>query len=71
MGLFGKSKKDKVDNAMHLIDNRTRKYSKVRYDYLNRKPDDRNLDPRILIQETMSLLDAMLLDLYNIRRHLG
>ena len=26
MGLFGKSKKDKVDNAMHLIDNRTNEF---------------------------------------------
>ena len=71
MGLFGKSKKDKVDNAKSLIDKRIRKYLEVRDAYFNRKPADMNLDPRNHIMEMQEFMDAIVRDLYDIRRHLG
>ena len=70
MGLFGKSKKDKVDNAVLLIDKSRRKYSKVRDAYVNRTSNDLNFDPAMNALEIQELLNAMLRDLYNIRRHL-
>ena len=88
MGLFGKSKKDKVDNAVLLIDKCRKKYHGIKVGNAEnrlfyQKEDEsttfrlKELDDRFREQKNSQkkdidfLLESMLTDLDNIRRHLA